>query len=172
MCQLLVQVRGPCQYKISCRQFIHNLVDNRAVRHITGIHDDVGLPVNRIPLINQVFQCLAHIAAFEKWPVVAPSATPNEHIQICPKPNRYSRLHDLFTGLLIHEGATTCRHDSWLSLQQSCDHAHFPFTERCLTVDFEHVFDRAPCGPLHFIVGVDEWNIQPGGEPAPNRSFA
>ena len=119
-----------------------------ADRPLAAVDHEIGLGVDRRPLLEQRRQPRARIAAREQRPVVTPRGAPDQHVQIGAQPDRERPLAHQGARLRIDEGAAAERQDLPLAAQQPGDHLALPGAKRGLADLREDVGDGGAGGGL------------------------
>ena len=128
--------------------------------------------IDRRPLLEQLGERRARIAAGEQRPLARPGGAPDEHVELGPQPDRARLLADQSTGLGIHERAAAERQNRALALQQTGDHLALLDAERRLADLGEDVRDGRAGGGLDRRIGVLERPAERPRQAASDRGLA
>jgi hypothetical protein len=125
-------------------------------RLVAGIHDQVGLGIDGMALVNQALQHGGGVVGHQQRAMRPPGHPSQQQRQWGPQPDGQPPVADRGASRRIHEGAPAGRENHGRSLQQAADHPAFDIAEGRFPESLEDLGDAATGRCLDLVVGIDE----------------
>ena len=153
-------------------QRIQDFLDDRLMRRIARLDRHVGLGIDGITVVDQAAHGAFGIGGLQQRPRRALADPAHQHLELRLEPDRHGVSANQFTGMGIDEGAAAGGDDALALPDQTRQNAPFAVAEIGFSVRGENLGYGQTMGGFDFMIGIDERQAEPLGEPFADRRLA